>query len=208
MLSSTSTNTSLNVTSFGQHKTTAGGGGGGGDQLSTTPTNTSLYGLVSHNNVSSAAAHNTYSFMCDRNDTSFFRTQMSSIKGYYKLSLGRIYHELFYVVDESTKTDYVRVEIYKPKEKKDKFASFNSNSLSSMNGGVGGGDGMGGTLHSNKYKYRFQVPDSKTYDISYCEMSRRNIETIKWNDIDSYICIQGLAFRFFSVLLFWTDVLI
>jgi hypothetical protein len=35
------------------------------------------------------------------------------------------------------------------------------------------------------------VPDSKTYDISYCEMSRKSLESIKWNLIDSYICIQG-----------------
>ena len=143
------------------------------NQLSTTPTNSSMnYGLVSSNNVS----YNAMNFICDRNDTSFLRTQMSSIKGYYKLSLGRIYHELFYVVDDATKTDYVKVEIYKPKEKKDRLTSL-SGQLVNTNG--------------NKYKYRFQVPDSKTYDISYCDMSRRNIESIKWNDIDSYICIQG-----------------
>ena len=41
------------------------------------------------------------------------------------------------------------------------------------------------------YWYRFQVPDSKTYDISYIKTARKNTDAIKWNDIDSYICIQG-----------------
>jgi len=41
------------------------------------------------------------------------------------------------------------------------------------------------------YTYRFQVPDSKTYDISFVKMTRKNTESIKWNLIDSYICIQG-----------------
>ncbi len=43
----------------------------------------------------------------------------------------------------------------------------------------------------NLYTYRFQVPDSKTYDISFVKMTRKNTESIKWNLIDSYICIQG-----------------
>ena len=42
----------------------------------------------------------------------------------------------------------------------------------------------------NRYTYRFQVPDSKTYDISYIKI-RKNTEAIRWNLIDNYICIQG-----------------
>ena len=43
-----------------------------------------------------------------------------------------------------------------------------------------------------KYYYRYQVPDSKSYDISYIKMTRiEKMTSIKWNHIDSYICIQG-----------------
>ena len=85
------------------------------------------------------------------------------------MSLGRIYQELFYIVDESNKSDYIQVEIYMPKKPiavgKDKEKE-------------------------NRYTYRFQVPDSKTYDISYIKI-RKNTEAIRWNLIDNYICIQG-----------------
>ncbi len=41
------------------------------------------------------------------------------------------------------------------------------------------------------YAYRYQVPDSKKYDLSFIKIIRKNTESIKWNLIDSYICIQG-----------------
>lgn len=83
--------------------------------------------------------------------------------------MGRIYHELFYINPNSSETgqDYVQVEIYMPKTKQ----STNSK--------------------EEEYSYRFQVPDSKTYDLSYIKLTNKNTESIKWNKIDSYICIQG-----------------
>lgn len=95
------------------------------------------------------------------------RNQSNS--NHYKLSLGRFFHDVFYVKDKSDGTESIRVEIHVPQrmhQKKEQSAPFN-------------------------YRYRFQVPDSKTYDISFCEMSRKNIEAVKWNLIDRYISIQG-----------------
>ena len=113
------------------------------------------------------------------------RTQFSSIKGYFKLTLGRIYHELFYLVD-SSRSEHVVVEIYIPTRKQRRAKA----------------------QPTIQYKYRFQVPDSKTYEISYCDMSRRNVDAINWNLIDSYICIQGKSmfirsqfFTFYLLLL-------
>lgn len=138
--------------------------------MSTTPTNSSM--LAS--NIIQTHHHNTLasSFICDLSlsPSVIPRTQPKCIKGYYRLSLGRIFHEIFYMVDNSNGTEYVKVEIYVPQDKKEK----NTNNSKSID-----------------YKYRFQVPDSKTYDISICEMSKKSIESIKWNIIDSYICIQG-----------------
>lgn len=109
----------------------------------------------------------SHSFICDLSSSTSVipRNMMSFIKNYYKLSFGRIYHELFYMVDPATKSDWIKVEIYIPKK-----------SI---------------TTKSMPYIYRFQVPDSKKYDISHCEICRKNIESVKWNLIDSYICIQG-----------------
>ena len=94
--------------------------------ISTTPTSNSS-ALVA--NMSSINLEILKQF----ND-GFFRTQISSIKGYYKLCLGRIYHDIYYLVDPTNRTDYIRVEIYIPKEKKEKPFS-----------------------KSIEYKYRFQV---------------------------------------------------
>lgn len=117
---------------------------------------------------------------------------IKSIRGYYRLSLGRIFHEIFHMVVDSSES--VRVEIYVPKAKK----------IADTSSGASGGSHkqLGSSVNTNglqnvssktiEYKYRFQVPDSKTYDISICEITRRNIESIKWNLIDSYICIQGI----------------
>ncbi len=92
------------------------------------------------------------------------------IKDKFKLSLGRMYHELFYIVDEQTGSDYVKVEISVPE--KDVKVSVEE-------------------LKEQKYVYRFQVPDSKVYHVSYCDLSRKDIKLVKWNNIDRYICIQG-----------------
>jgi hypothetical protein len=94
-----------------------------------------------------------------------------SISGYYKLSLGRIYHELFYIVD--SQTEFIKVEIYTP----DENAKVKTQKI--------------------KYAYRFQVPDSRLYQVSFCDVSRKNVEDIKWNLIDCYICIQGAFFSIF-----------
>jgi hypothetical protein len=96
---------------------------------------------------------------------------LSTIKGYYKLSLGRIYHELFYIVEDSStpnnNQDYIKVEIHVPFQYMNKITK------------------------KINYDYRFQVPDSTRYDISHCDIGRKDIELVKWNLIDSYICIQG-----------------
>lgn len=97
------------------------------------------------------------------------------LKGSITLSLGRTFHELFYAHDVNNGYEFVKVKIHIPKEKRYK------------------------TNKTLEYKYRFQVPDSRTYDISICEISRKNIEIIKWNYIDTYICIQGLFKKIFSL---------
>jgi hypothetical protein len=112
-------------------------------------------------------ANNTSHFICDLSSSAsvLLRSQAKSIKGYYKLSIGRIYHELFYIVDPSDKSECIKVVIYTPKK------SFDSEPI--------------------HYNYRFQVPDSDEYETQYCEISRVEIEKISWNNLDSYICIQG-----------------
>ena len=57
-------------------------------------------------------------FICDLNSSTSIVVKGSrkAIRGYYKLSLGRIYHELFYLdPDGGRGQDYVQVEIYMPK---------------------------------------------------------------------------------------------
>jgi DEP domain-containing protein 5 len=51
-------------------------------------------------------------FICDLNESfsQLPRTEPKSIKGYYKLSLGRIYHELFYKIDSSNRTESIQVQ--------------------------------------------------------------------------------------------------
>lgn len=82
-------------------------------------------------------------------------------KNLYKLSLGRSYHEVS--LDELNESIVVKILI--PKKK-----------LSS---------------HIIKYSYRFQIPDSITYDVSHHNFCVKSIENINWNKIDVYICIQG-----------------
>ena len=87
----------------------------------------------------------------------------------FMLSLGRMYHELMYEVDDNG-YDYVNVTISVP-AKDMKIPNTHQK--------------------EQRYDYRFQVPDSKVYHVSYCELSRKDMKTVKWNDIDRYICIQG-----------------
>lgn len=98
---------------------------------------------------------------------SIMRYPADSIKKSYKLSLGRTYHELFYIVDKQTGLDFVKVEISVPKRE------------------------LNSKINEKRYLYRFQVPDSRLYHISYCEIARKDIKQTKWNIIDRYICIQG-----------------
>ncbi|CAF0810999.1 unnamed protein product [Brachionus calyciflorus] len=143
--------------------------GSNSESISTTPTNSNQSHL---SDIKTHTLTNTLhsNFICDLSQSGSIlpRNNLKSIKGYYKLSLGRIFHELFYIVDPSDNSEQVKVEIYVPKTKN-----------KSQPG------------KSIEYKYRFQVPDSKTYDISYCDMTRANIESVKWNYIDRYISIQG-----------------
>ena len=214
--SSTSSSSSSQSGGSNTASTPGGNGSSGGKEmsiLSTTPTNSSMMQHMHHQQQSSAQSSSSSSsssssasnnflgvnFMCDLSmSQSVYCSRMpKSIRGYYRLSLGRIFHEIFHMSVDSS--EYVRVEIYVPKEKK-------------VEGYHSGGGATGGShkqqlqpSHSQQqqqnaaskiieYKYRFQVPDSKTYDISICEITRKNIESVKWNLIDSYICIQGIRF--------------
>jgi hypothetical protein len=91
------------------------------------------------------------------------------IKEKFKLSLGSVYHDLLYLVDDEGK-ESVEVKISALRVKNDQKNKNEQN--------------------KDHYNYRFQVPDSRVYLHSHCALSPNNIK-IKWNNIDSYICIQG-----------------
>ncbi|XP_059170420.1 GATOR complex protein Iml1-like [Physella acuta] len=44
---------------------------------------------------------------------------------------------------------------------------------------------------SYNYKYRFQAPDSYSYDVSWTNFSSEQLENYNWNHLDQYICTQG-----------------
>jgi len=118
-----------------------------------TPTNSST--TNNNSNKETSVNNQNKNFICDLSASTSVtaRTQFNSIKGYYKLSFGRMYHELFYIGDKnknskSNDSDQIKVEIYMPKKRETKDDK------------------------ENLYTYRFQVPDSKTYDISYVKMTR------------------------------------
>lgn len=113
--------------------------------LSTTPTNAGHDSFLSLNSFSMIN-----NILSDR-----VRVPVSSIKGYYVLCLGRIYHELFYIVDD--KSDYVEVLIYKPKSKE-------KSSKGSVNASA--------NEKENEYKYRFQVSIN---DIAQTHFSFRDV---------------------------------
>lgn len=41
------------------------------------------------------------------------------------------------------------------------------------------------------YTYRFQVPDSDSYDVSWTNFSYEKLENYNWNYVDNYILTRG-----------------
>ena len=41
------------------------------------------------------------------------------------------------------------------------------------------------------YTYRFQVPDSDSYDVSWTNFTGEQLENYNWNFVDHYICSRG-----------------
>lgn len=41
------------------------------------------------------------------------------------------------------------------------------------------------------YTYRFQVPDSDSYDVSWTNFCGEELENYNWNFVDLYICSMG-----------------
>ena len=117
--------------------------------------NTFHYKTDSNNpDKSSFAISSNAPIICDLLESSVIKNksvQMSSIKGYYKLSLGRIYHEIFLIADKANNNDCIKVIIHMPKKK------INNNNNNK----------------ENRDTYRFQVPDSKTYYISFVNFTRK-----------------------------------
>ena len=95
--------------------------------------------------------------------TSQLVTNKSSSK--YTLSLGLTYHDIEYVADQEN--DSIEVKILYPEKKRSDEKI------------------------ERKYMYRFMVPESTTYNISDCNLCCKTFDDINWNQLDSYICIQG-----------------
>ncbi len=98
----------------------------------------------------------------------FQLVQLKPVSNYsqrYKLCCSHTYHELLFLVDKET--EYVQVDIWVAKKELER------------------------EFKDYEYKYRFQVPDSKLYNVSYCEFSRKKSKRIEWESIDRYICVQG-----------------
>ena len=41
------------------------------------------------------------------------------------------------------------------------------------------------------YAYRFQVPDSESYDVSWTDFKNEKMENYNWNYVDGYIHTKG-----------------
>ena len=41
------------------------------------------------------------------------------------------------------------------------------------------------------YTYRFQVPDSETYDVSWTQFTNDKLEKYNWNHLDQYVTTRG-----------------
>lgn len=81
----------------------------------------------------------------------------------YTLSLGLTYHDIEYVADQDNDSIVVKILIPEKKRSEQKV----------------------------EYMYRFMVPESSTYNISDCSLCCKTSDSINWNQLDSYICIQG-----------------
>lgn len=46
-------------------------------------------------------------------------------------------------------------------------------------------------LNTYHYKYRFQVPDSNTYDVSWTDFYTEKLEMFNWNYVDHYLVTRG-----------------
>ncbi|XP_050411212.1 GATOR complex protein Iml1 isoform X2 [Patella vulgata] len=58
--------------------------------------------------------------------------------------------------------------------------------------------------HHYKYLYRFQCPDSNSYDVSWTEFSNEQLENYNWNYLDQYICTRGEGdYDLMESLKFW-----
>lgn len=92
-------------------------------------------------------------------------TQISNNKrpSKYTLSLGLTYHDIEYVADDEN--DSIEVKILFPEKQRSE--------------------------QKVEYMYRFMVPESSTYNISECNLCCKSSDEINWNQLDSYICIQG-----------------
>ncbi|KAK3608532.1 hypothetical protein CHS0354_010391 [Potamilus streckersoni] len=54
------------------------------------------------------------------------------------------------------------------------------------------------------YRYRFQAPDSNSYDSSWSEFHNEKLESYNWNYLDQYICTRGEGeFGLLESLKFW-----
>lgn len=47
------------------------------------------------------------------------------------------------------------------------------------------------SLKTFHYKYRFQVPDSNTYDVSWTDFDTEKLELFNWNYVDHYLITRG-----------------
>ena len=44
---------------------------------------------------------------------------------------------------------------------------------------------------THHYTYRFQVPDSETYDVSWTQFTNDKLEKYNWNHLDQYVTTRG-----------------
>ncbi|CAF3826595.1 unnamed protein product [Adineta steineri] len=83
------------------------------------------------------------------------------------LSIGRIYHTLSLVTEESQSQDTVVIYVQQHKPQ----YVFQPKSV--------------------MYKYRFQCPDSSDYDLAYYELQLDSLESFPWNSVDNVVGNHG-----------------
>lgn len=93
------------------------------------------------------------------------------------LSLGETVHKL--AIDRSENGDKVKITTHKPKARPSNTAI--------------------------SYKYRFQVPDSISYDVSWTEFVCKATDDINWSYLDSYLACKGrsLDYTVDSSMKYW-----